>query len=468
MLAGAQAQGRIRQGAVHLRLSAAMPAELSLSAGHEACEELCIPLVPQGFAWRLEDFQSLHPVGDYATKLLTRTYRTSGWGTPVVVQRSQPTHAYREEAFLRRGVTFAATALLQWDNGLPRLDLYNPHRQSSLRLPVGEVRLAADFTAPFAFRPATNPDRPSPIADYIFVEDSPQDEGLFLLEPYQPGKVPLLLVHGLMSNPETWIDMANDLLVLPGFADCFQIWGFRYDTGRPFLGSAARLRSDLDTLMQSIDQGHDPALHRLVLAGHSMGGLICKLQVVNSEDVLWRAAANRPFDQINTDDPTRVKLAELFFFEANRRIERVVFIATPHRGSSWASRPIGRVASRLVRRTPTERQWHAELIANNPGVFSKELRGRFPTSVDMLSPRSPLLQSIDGLRVSPCVRVHSVLGTGGCSLHRPSDGVVTVASAVSPEAASQVAIDSRHTRIHRELKTTEELVRILQQHLARR
>ena len=90
------------------------------------------------------------------------------------------------------------------------------------------------------------------------------------------------------------------------FSSRYQFWYFRYDTGAPFLGSAARLRQQLATIHQVYDPARcNPNMSRIVLIGHSMGGLVAQLQVTYSGDTVWQAAATQPFNTIVTDPATR-------------------------------------------------------------------------------------------------------------------------------------------------------------------
>jgi hypothetical protein len=87
--------------------------------------------------------------------------------------------------------------------------------------------------------------------------------------------------------------------------------------------------------------------------------------------------------------------------------------------------------------------------------------------MDMLEPDDPTLQTIRTMRVSPRVRLHSVIGTGGTMLGEgPGDGVVTVQSAVHPCVVSQRFVDATHTEVQRHPDTQAELRTILKQHLA--
>ncbi|MBX9788533.1 MAG: alpha/beta fold hydrolase [Pirellulales bacterium] len=429
---------------------------------------LLVPLVPHGFVWQHDDFQALFPIGHYKSEYINRQYRCEGWGVPVVVQRTCPTGCYREEGFLPPGGMFAATALLRpCPTGGVNLELFDPLRaKTHPELPAPRP-LASDISAPAALREILNPQ----LANWLTPFISPtriRNPGLFMVEPYQPGKIPVIMVHGLASNPLSWLDLANDLRAIPGFCDHFQIWGFRYATGRPFLESAARLRSDLYRALATIDpDGCDPALGHLVLVGHSMGGLICKMQASSSQEILWSAIANRPLEAIATTEMTREQLRQLCFFDPVPNVRRVIFLATPHRGSVWARRPVGRLSSALVRPDDTQRNRHEQLERDNPGVFSPEVSERIPTSVEMLDPDSGVLRAIDSLPLNPCVTFHSVIGYGYYDLREgEGDKVVSIQSANFPCAESQIGVRAKHTQVQRQLETSQEVARILREHLA--
>jgi hypothetical protein len=147
-------------------------------------------------------------------------------------------------------------------------------------------------------------------------------------------------------------------------------------------------------------------------------------------------------------------------------VRRVIQIATPHEGSSWATRPIGWIGAALVRPDESTQARHEQLRNNNPNVFSPEVERRVPTSIDMLDPNSNVLKAIATLRTNPCVRFHTVYGYGWCNLcEGQGDGVVSVRSATSFKAASHFGVKAWHTTVHRKLETVAEVARILQEHL---
>ena len=163
------------------------------------------------------------------------------------------------------------------------LDFYDPLR--TFATDTG-LPLARDLTAPIAY--AATQEGNAGIEDFLDPADNDAAASLRMIEPYQPGKIPVVLVHGLASSPVTWSDLENDLRAQPAIMARYQIWVFRYDTGDPFLTSAAELRRQLAALRQTYDPLRlDSSMSRMVMIGHSLGGLVTKLQVTNSTDVLW-------------------------------------------------------------------------------------------------------------------------------------------------------------------------------------
>jgi pimeloyl-ACP methyl ester carboxylesterase len=434
------------------------------SAGGQAI----VPLVVYSSVWRREDVQAVHAVGEYRVSSLSRQYVTSGWGVPVVVERRCPTGTRVEEEFINPGTMFAATALVRpCAIGGATLELFDLlHPAPGGAPPV--TPLARDLTAPFALRITCSPQlRRDWLA--FFGVDTPTRDGLFFIEPYQPGKIPVVLVHGLLSDPLALVDMTNDLRAVPGFADRFQLWGFRYSTEEPFLESASLLRRDLYRAYATIDPaGQDPALGQTVLVGHSMGGLICELQAASSQDRLWTAVSTRPFHTIVATYEARRSLADMFFFNPQPNVRCVISVAAPHRGSSWAVRPIGRLGAALAQPDAERTARHEQLVRDNPGAFSEEVVNRVPTSIDMLNPNSAILAAIGSLPTNPCVEYHTIVGYGRTNLFEgEGDGIVALESALSPRAGRQTGVDASHVTIHRRMESVSEIVQILNERWAK-
>ncbi|MDO4558483.1 MAG: hypothetical protein Q4C47_05920, partial [Planctomycetia bacterium] len=63
--------------------------------------------------------------------------------------------------------------------------------------------------------------------------------GLYMVQPYEPGRIPVVMIHGLWSSPMTWIQMFNDLHADPVIRDRYQFWFYLYPTALPYWSSAA-------------------------------------------------------------------------------------------------------------------------------------------------------------------------------------------------------------------------------------
>lgn len=281
-------------------------------------------------------------------------------------------------------------------------------------------------------------------------------------------------MHGLLSNPAALLEVADIVRADPMLRSRYQIWVFRYPTGDDFLESAAALREQLAAAFACRKQ-HSPNLdieplndptRKAVIVGHSMGGLVAKLQVTDSGDRLWRAISNVPLEQLRGPPQTIADFRRSFFFRANPIIGCVVYIATPHQGSPWPSTGVGRWGANLARRGASERADFEAISLNNPGALTGGFDETFPSSVDLLQPDSKLLLRLSYTAPAPEVRVHSIIGEL-CRLPRagPSDGVVPMDGAYRSEAESTTIVDATHTLILRSPDAQQEFLRILRIHL---
>ncbi len=427
---------------------------------------LQVPIHHRGFVRAPQDFSTLLSVGNYTTKELNNVYRCCGLGVPTIVSRVAET----TEDFQRKRSVFPATLLLRsmHDEGGVRsfaFELYDPIRITSVEVNAVAVPLMRDTSAPIARALAVRE------RNYIraFLQPgstNPEQDGLFMVEPYQPGKIPIIFVHGLLSDRLTWANMLNEFAARREIMDRFQTWSFEYPTGEPFVKSAALLRRELQQLLERVDpQQSDPALKQIVLVGHSMGGLISTMQITRSGEYLWNSISMCPFDETLIPPAYRPRLREAFFFEPSPAVSRVVYIGTPHRGSSLATRMIGRASSLLVEESSELTEAHRQMIDDNPNVFTPEFSRRIPTSIDLLDPSSQVLYTVRTLPKACNVQFHSIIGDNCCLPGIDTDGVVPVSSASLSGAVSEKLVNEKHTQLTRDPSVIEELLGILAEHL---
>jgi pimeloyl-ACP methyl ester carboxylesterase len=271
--------------------------------------------------------------------------------------------------------------------------------------------------------------------------------GLSLLQPYRRGLVPVVLIHGLWSNPWSWSAMVEALEADPALRDRFQFWTFGYSTGDPIPYSAWLLRHDLDEVRRKFDPDRtDAAFDRTVVVGHSMGGLLAKMMVQDSGPRLWRLVSDRPFEELAGDPEDRALFHSALFFKPRSEVRRVVFIATPHRGSRVNRGRLEQLGTRLVRLQEPLRESFGRLTARNgPAFFNGRMREGLPTSIDELEWGSSILMALSELALAADVESHSIIA----DRHDPpraggGDGLVSYESAHLDGVASESLVSSGH------------------------
>lgn len=437
---------------------------------------LTVPVIHRGFVWSPADFSRLvDPRCTERNPSQHAVHARCGLGAPEVAVRPNPKAAPADK-FMPPTSFFPVTAVLRpqlgnWlgssssPNATDTLELYDPLRVGRIDLEGQTEPLAADFDAAVAMAQAAVNSRQYTLAGFINPATQLSNAGLGLLEPYQPGKVVVVLLHGLLDNPYVFSDMVAELRSRPEFVHRFQIAAFRYPTGITFLRSGSILRKLLHEFETLFDPDHnDPGLQNMVLVGYSMGGLVAKLQITSSGDDLWNIAATRPIEALNTSDEIKQRLRDTFYFEPVPFVRRTVFIATPNEGSALATRVLGRFASRLIETPADSRMMVEQLDRDNPGVIRQYLRD-MPTSIDLLAEGGPVLAALEH---RPMTRpYHVIAGTGLMPPeHARGDGVVPLESAHVDGAESELWVPAFHTNIYYHPQTIEEVGRILSIHAA--
>jgi len=281
--------------------------------------------------------------------------------------------------------------------------------------------------------------------------------------PYRPGLIPVVFVHGTSSSIVRWAEMFNRLVADPEIRSRFQFWFFQYDSGNPIALSALRLREALTTAVARLDpEGKDPALRRMILIGHSQGGLLVKMQVISSGDQLWNAVSTKPLDELKLTDQTRDLFRRGLFVEPVPEVARVIFICTPHRGSFVAGRRVLANLTRSLLTMPFALTGVAGDVARNPGAARGG--GLVPTAVDNMSPGNPFILGLQAIPVVPSVKVNSIVAVEGDGPpDQGDDGVVKYSAAHIEPVESELIVQSGHS-VQGNPNAIEEVRRILRLH----
>jgi pimeloyl-ACP methyl ester carboxylesterase len=286
---------------------------------------------------------------------------------------------------------------------------------------------------------------------------------LAALEPYQPGRIPVVFVHGTASSPARWAEMFNELQNDPRLRPRYQFWFFTYETGNPLLYSAMRLRESLETALRTVDPGsQDPALRQMVLIGHSQGGLLVKLMVVDLEAAI-RAQLGSVLENPQVREETREFARRLVAVRPLPFVRQVIFLATPHRGSYVAGNWLAHQIARFVRLPGQLLRVTEDILLKDPELAVR-FRGRL-SSVNAMTPGSPVITVLAPAPLAPGVTGHSIIAVKGEGrFQQDTDGVVAYSSAHLEGMASELVVNSGHS-VQQTPEAIEEVRRILIEHI---
>jgi pimeloyl-ACP methyl ester carboxylesterase/predicted GNAT family acetyltransferase len=356
------------------------------------------------------DFKGTY-VKDHVTK--------EGIGAPLVARR-ELTAQQASAFFCPPYIYYSVTATAQFEGSRCIISINDPLAAESVRVDGHTYPLAANFTASYAMLLAREKPQKLGFARLLRPQEYAATARVARLEPYNPNKTVLLVIHGLMDTPVTWVPMVNDFRGDPDFRRNYQVWFYSYPSGYPYPYSATILRKELDAIEKKY-----PLRKPMVVVAHSMGGSITRTLLTDAGTTLWLEAFGHPPAQTPMDPKSKRLLEEVLIFNHRRDIGRVVFMSTPHRGADLASNWIGRIGSMLVR-TPTRLLTVGRALRENLTADPSALKlKRLPNSVDTLAPNNRFVVAINKIPITKGIPYHSIIGDRGRGdSPNSSDGVV--------------------------------------------
>ena len=431
---------------------------------------IVITLKRPEFAWNLEDFDAFVPSYKYAVRGITVRNRTRGMGLPLIGLKKNNQHT------LSAYQAIPVTAFLGIQGGLPELtsgsaaaslELYSAYDDTEVTVNNRVVPLETDTTTPTAYQLENE----SLLWDFglnaFLGKLTTIPNKLVLMQPYQPGRIPVVFVHGTMSSPVWWTEMWNTLCADPQLRRTYQFWCFMYNSNALVTLSAADLRDSLRKEVALLDPDKkDPALRQMVVVGHSQGGLLANLTVVNTEDRLVRSLTDKDIDSLNISDELKALLRRALIIEPLPFVKRVVYISTPHRGSYRSSQWIRKIALKIISLPSTIVTFpisaYSFLKDDVKNLFGDHLP---TTSLDSMSPGNPVMKELANIPLPPGVKGNSIIAVKnpGDPKELWNDGVVEYSSAHLDGMESEFIVHSGHSCQGHPL-TIEEVRRILIEH----
>jgi pimeloyl-ACP methyl ester carboxylesterase len=389
--------------------------------------------------------------GKYVTERTTR----DGIGAPIVAVEREPSKNARQH-FAPSRIFYSVTVIAHFEGRRCVLTFEDPLAKETVSFYGRTVPLAADFTVPLAVMLQQTDPKRHEISRVLDPEKFAYTAAVERLQPYDPNKTVVLVIHGLMDSQATWTPMINKLRGDPVIRKHYQFWFYSYPSGYPYPYSAAILREELDAVEKRF-----PKLRPMVVIGHSMGGCISRLLLTDSGDQLWMKIFGRPPDDVPLSPHVREYFRQELFFRHRPEIGRVIFIAAPLRGSNLATGLIGKIAAIFIRE-PTLSSEASQEMLRVTNVREEELKPkRRANSVDSLSPKSRFVNAINTIPMTSGVPYHTIIGDRGRGdSPNSSDGTVPYWSSHMQGAATEDIVPSNHSA-HQDPQAIAEVLRIL-------
>ncbi|HMN21906.1 MAG TPA: alpha/beta fold hydrolase [Ottowia sp.] len=429
----------------------------------------------------------LLPASGLAFSGLRSIYRRDGFGAELVAVL--PVRVHRSEWAMGAGgaalpldwselPTRSRTVLLRFEAGSLEqllstreavLALHDPLLESAVTLHGQPVPLAGNFSAaPGVWLARSDFGRQS-LRSLLGRGQGLDHPQLYLLQPYDPQRRVIVLLHGLASSPEAWVNVANELLGDEALRRGFQAWLVHYPTNLPLAANHAAIRALLQHARCQLDPtGQAPATHGVVVIGHSMGGILVRLMVSSADRQLWHwAEAELGIDPARLEGG-QTGLDPVLRFEPMDGVGRVIFIATPHRGTAVAEQTLARWFSGLIRLPFNFVDAFGQALQTRAATPAADsVLARLPNSIDQLSEHDPFVQAAAALPISDRIDYHSIIArlhTEG-ALESSDDGLVPYRSAHLAGSTSERVIVSGHS-VQESAAAILEIRRILHEDLA--
>ena len=347
------------------------------------------------------------------------------------------------------------------------VQVMDPYRTENVDIAGKSYPLAANFSAPYGLWLAENNLGAAAYLSLIDREERLTMPHLYMLEPYNPNKKVIVLVHGLASSPEAWIALTNDIMGDSILREHYQVWQVFYSTNMPILESRFQIYALLKQAFGGLNP-NDPADKDAVLIGHSMGGIISRLLVSNADISQSALSMMSPYQQAKLKKHPIV--SERLKIQPITNFDRAVFMSSPNRGTDFADLWFTRAARKIIKLPGAFLGAVTDTITNQDidakDILTRIDKGLIQNGPSDLSHKSKFMALTEDINPPKGFVFHSIIGnkTNSKDPDVMTDGIVPYKSAHLDGATSEVIIKGGHS-IQKTPEAVLELRRILRQHL---
>ena len=347
------------------------------------------------------------------------------------------------------------------------IHLYNPYRSENASILGDDYPLAANFSAGYGLWLAENQLDGVGYLNLITRQKEANLPKLFMLEPYDPDKRVIIMLHGLASSPATWVNLTNDIFNDDKLRDNYQVWQIFYPTNLPILENRYQIQHLLESTYKQTDpKGQNLASKNSVIISHSMGGIIARMMLsddnlANNLDSLddknlLGNSSQRQVDAMLKQALTNQELRNRFELNALPQVDTAVFLSSPFRGTDYADRWFTRALRRIIYlpvglvKTVTDNLATIAIqgdLANNPlGALYLQ------NGASQLSDKSSFIQLTKDISINKRITYHSIIAnndadiTRGLAAMQPNGAKIDLSQEIIEDDDSKIsAIDTSNT-----------------------
>ncbi|MFK4001107.1 esterase/lipase family protein [Psychrobacter namhaensis] len=334
------------------------------------------------------------------------------------------------------------------------IHLYNPYQSESVRILNNDYPLAANFSAGYGLWLSENQLDGVGYLNLITRQPEERLPKLFMLEPYDPNKRVIIMLHGLASSPATWVNLTNDILNDDKLRENYQVWQIFYPTNLPILENRYQIQRLINSTYQQTDpKRQNRASKNSVIVSHSMGAIIARMMLSDDNLVedfdklddqpLFSSSEKRRIRDALKETFAEEQLKERFELKALPQVDTAVFLSAPFRGTDYADRWFTRALRRIVYlpvglvKTVTD---NLATIATQGDLAQNPLGALYlQNGASQLSDKSSFIQLTKDITINERITYHSIIAnndadiTKGLAQLQPSGAKIDLSQATEED-----------------------------------